>query len=191
MSIESVMPFNHLILCHPLILPSIFPNIRVSSNESAVRIRWSKYWSFSFSISPSKEYSGLISFKIDWFEFLSFHGILKSLLQQYSSKASIPLEEGMEKPFQYTSYENLMNCIKRQSLYLTPNSCFLSARFFTYVNSFNPHNHPAWYILLLYPFYKRKNRRTERLSSSRYVTRSRFKTWQCDSRALALNCSQQ
>ena len=87
---DSVMPSNHLILSRPLLLlPSIFPSIRVFSNESAVHIRWPKYWSFSFSISPSNEYSGLISFKIDWLDLLVFHGALKSLLQHHSSKASI------------------------------------------------------------------------------------------------------
>ena len=90
MSTESVMPFNHLVLCHPLRpLPSIFPSIRVFSNESALCIRRPKYWSFSFSISPSNEYSGLISFRIDWFGLLGVQGILKSLLQHHSSKASI------------------------------------------------------------------------------------------------------
>ena len=90
MSIESVMPSNHLILCHPLLLlPSIFPSIRVFSNESALHIRWTKYWSFSFSISPSREYSGLISFRMDWFDLLAVQGTLKSLLQHHSSKASI------------------------------------------------------------------------------------------------------
>ena len=90
MSIESVMPSNHLILCGPLLLPpSIFPSIRVFSNESVLHIRWPKYWSFSFSISPSNEYSGLISFRIDWLDLLSVQGTLKSLLQQHSSKASI------------------------------------------------------------------------------------------------------
>ena len=88
-SIESVMPSNHLILCCPLLPPSIFPRIRVFSNESVLCIRWSKYWSFSFSISPSNEYSGLISFRIDWFDLLAVQGILKSLLQHHSSKASI------------------------------------------------------------------------------------------------------
>ena len=89
-SIESVMPSNHLILCHPLLLPpSIFPSIRVFSKESALHIRWSKYWSFSFSISPSSEYSVLISFRIDWFDLLAVQGTLKSLLQHHSSKASI------------------------------------------------------------------------------------------------------
>ena len=90
MSIESVMPSNHLILCHPLLLlPSIFPCIRVFSKTEALRIRWPKYWSFNFSISSSNEYSGLISFRIDWFDLLAVQGNLKSLLQHHSSKASI------------------------------------------------------------------------------------------------------
>ena len=87
MSIESVMPYSHLILCCPLLLlPSIFPSIRVFSKESTLRIKWPKYWRFSFSISPSNEYSGLISFRMDWFDLLAVHGILKSLLQHRSSK---------------------------------------------------------------------------------------------------------
>ena len=90
MSIESVMPSNHLILCRPLLLlPSIFPSIRVFSNVSVLRIRWPKYWSFSFNISPSNEYSGLISFRMDWLDLLPVQGTLKSLLQHHSSKASI------------------------------------------------------------------------------------------------------
>ena len=90
MSIELVMPSNHLILCHPLLLPpSIFPSIRVFSNESALHIRWPKYWSFSFNISPSNEYPGLISFRMDWLVLLAVQGTLKSLLQHHSSKASI------------------------------------------------------------------------------------------------------
>jgi len=90
MSIESVMPSNHLILCCPLLLlPSIFPSIRVFSNESVLPIKWPKYWSFSFSISPSNEYSGLIYFRMDWFDFLAVQGTLKPLLQHHSSKASI------------------------------------------------------------------------------------------------------
>ena len=90
MSIELVMPSNHLILCHPLLLPpSIFPSILGFSNESALRIRWLKYWSFSFSISPSNQYSGLISFRMDWSDLLAVHGTLKSLLQHHSSKASV------------------------------------------------------------------------------------------------------
>ena len=89
MSIESVMPSNHLILCCPLFLPpSIFPSIRVFSNESVLHIRWPKYWSFSFSISPSNEYSGLISFRMDWLDLLAVQGTLKSLTQHHSSKAS-------------------------------------------------------------------------------------------------------
>ena len=84
MSIESVMPSNHLILCHPLLPPSIFPSIRVFSNELVLCIRWPKYWSFSFSISPSNEYSGLISFRIEWFDLLAVQGTLKSLLQHHS-----------------------------------------------------------------------------------------------------------
>ena len=90
MSVESVMPSNHLILCRRLfLLPSIFPSIRVFSNESALHIRWPKYWSFSFSISPSNEYSGLISFRMDWVDLLTIQGTLKNLLQHHISKASI------------------------------------------------------------------------------------------------------
>ena len=89
-SIESVMPSNHLILCHPLLLlPSIFPNIRVFSNELALRIRWPKYWSFSFNISPSNEHPRLISFRMDWLDLLAVQRTLKSLLQHHSSKASV------------------------------------------------------------------------------------------------------
>ena len=90
MSIESVIPSNHLILCRPLLLlPSIFPSIRVLSNESVLCIRWPKYWSFSFNISPSNEHSELISFRMDWLDLLAVQGTLKSLLQHHSSKASI------------------------------------------------------------------------------------------------------
>ena len=90
MSIESVMPSNHLILCRPLLLLlSVFPSIRVFSNESALHIRWPKYWSFSFKISPSNEHPGLISFRTDWLDLLADHGTLKSLLQHHTSKASI------------------------------------------------------------------------------------------------------
>ena len=90
MSIKSVMPSNHLILCPPLLLlPSIFPSIRVFSNESVLCIRWPKHWSFSFSISPSNEYSGLFSFRMNWFDLLAVQGTLKSLIQHHSSKASI------------------------------------------------------------------------------------------------------
>ena len=90
MPIESVMPSSHLIFCHPLLLlPSIFPSIRVFSNESVLHMRWPKYWSFSFGITPSNEYSGLISFRMDWLDLLEVEGTLKSLLQHHSSKASI------------------------------------------------------------------------------------------------------
>ena len=90
MTIESVMSSNHLILCHPLFLPpSIFPSIRVFSNESALHIRWPKYWSFSFNISPSNEHPGLISFRMNWLDLLVVHGTLTSLLQHHSSKASV------------------------------------------------------------------------------------------------------
>ena len=89
MSIESRMPLNHLVLCHPLLLPLIFPSRRVFSSESALHIRWPKYWSFNFSISICNEYSGLISFRIDWFDLLAVQRTLKSLLQHHSSKPSI------------------------------------------------------------------------------------------------------
>ena len=90
MSIESMMPSNHLILCHPfLLLPSIFPSIRVFPNDSALHIRWPKYWDFSFNISPSNEHPGPISFRMDWLDLLAVQGTLKSLLQHHSSKASI------------------------------------------------------------------------------------------------------
>ena len=89
LSIELVTPSNHLILCRPLLLPSIIPSMRVFSNESALHIRWPKYWSFSFNISPSNDHPGLISFRMDWLDFLAVQGTLKSLLQHHSSKASV------------------------------------------------------------------------------------------------------
>ena len=89
MSIESVMPSNHLFLCHPLLSPSIFHSIRICSNESALRIRWPKYWSLCFNISPSNEHSGLISFRMNWLDLLAVQGTCKSLLQHHSSKVSI------------------------------------------------------------------------------------------------------
>ena len=89
MSIKSRMPSGHFILCHPLLLPSVFPSIRVFASKSALSIRWPKYWNFSLSLSPSSEYSGLPSFRIDWFDLLAVQGILRSLLQHHSSKASI------------------------------------------------------------------------------------------------------
>ena len=92
MSIESVMPCNHIIFCRPLLLlPSIFPSIRVFSNKSALRIRWPKYWSFSFNITPSNEHPGLISFRMDWLDLLAIQGTLENILQHHSSKASILL----------------------------------------------------------------------------------------------------
>ena len=91
MCTESVMPSNHLILCHPLLLlPSIFPSIRVFSNESSLQLKWPKYWSFSFSISPSNENPGFISFRMEWLDVLAVHGTLKNLLQRHSSKVSVP-----------------------------------------------------------------------------------------------------
>ena len=96
MSTNTVMPSNHLILCCSLLLPSIFPSIRVFSKESVLRIKWPKYWSFNFSISPSNEYSGLISFRMDWLDLLAVQGTLKTLLQHHSSKASI-LQQKIEK----------------------------------------------------------------------------------------------
>ena len=102
-SIESVMPSNHLVLCHHrlLLLPSIFPSIRVFPNQSVLHIKWPKYWSFSFSISPFNEYSGSISFRIDWFDLLAVQGTLKSLLQHHNSKASI-LQLTTGKPYVIT-----------------------------------------------------------------------------------------
>ena len=100
MSIQSVMTSNHLILCHPLLfLPSIFPSIRVFSSDSAFHIRWPKYWSFSFSISPSNEQPELIFFRMDWLELLAVQGTLKSLLQHHSSKPSIPIGIHISPPF--------------------------------------------------------------------------------------------
>ena len=105
----SVMPSNHLILCYPPLLPpSTFPNIRVFSNESVLRIRWPKYWSFSFNISPSNEYSGLVSFSMDWFDLLAVRGTLKSLFQCHSSKASI-LWPSACNPLQYSCLLNPMD----------------------------------------------------------------------------------
>ena len=112
-SIKSVIPFNHLFLCQPLLLPSVFPSIRVFSNESVLRIRWPKYWSFSFNISSSNEHSELISFRMDWLDLLAVQGTLKSLLQHHSSKASVLwhsgcFAEGNGNPLQYSCLENPM-----------------------------------------------------------------------------------
>ena len=115
MSIESVMPSNHLILsCPLLLLPSIFPSIRVFSNESLLCIRWPKYWSFSFSISPSNEYLGLISFRIDWFDLLAVQGTIKSLLPHLSSKASILWRLAF---FMVQTRVSYVSCTGRQVLY--------------------------------------------------------------------------
>ena len=106
MSIESVMPSDHLILCHPLLfLPSIFPNIRVFSNESALRIRWPKYWSFSFSISPSNEHPGLISFRMDWLDLLAVQETLKSLLQHHCKKIIILIKWGNIVSFRISRFK--------------------------------------------------------------------------------------
>ena len=117
MSIELVMPSNHLILCHPLLLlPSVFPSIRGFSNESALCIRWPKHWSFSFSISPSNEHTGLISFRMDWFYLFAVQGTLKSLLQHHSSKASILWCSAffivqLSHPYIITIFDLIWNCI--------------------------------------------------------------------------------
>ena len=119
MSIESVMPANHLILCRPLLLLSIFPSIKVFSNESVLCIRWPKYLSFSFSISPSNEYSGLIFFRIDWLELFAVQGTVKSLLQQHSSKAAI-LQRSIFFMFQISH-----SCITtRKTIALTIHFCW-------------------------------------------------------------------
>jgi len=121
MSIESMMPSNHLILCRPLLLPlSIFPSIRIFSIESVLHIRWPKYWSFSFSISPSNEYSGLISFRIDWLDLLAVQETLKSLLQHHSSKASISLALSfLYSPTLTSIYACLKNyCLKSEILFI-------------------------------------------------------------------------
>ena len=122
MSIDSVMPCNHLIFCHPLLLlPSIFPSIRVFSNESVLRIKWPKYWSFTFSIHPSNEYSGLISFRIDWLDLPAAQGTLKSLLQHDSSKASALrcsafLMFQLSHPYNPLYYNSECTWISRQGL---------------------------------------------------------------------------
>ena len=131
MSIELVMPSNHLIFCHPiLILPSIFPSIRVFSNESALRTRWPKYWNFSFSISPSNEYSGLISFRMDWLDLLAVQGTLKSLLQHHSSKASILQRSAffivqLSHPYMTTGKTIVQDSVKKLVFYLCLNSSCL------------------------------------------------------------------
>ena len=117
LSIELVMPSNHLILCHPLLLlPWIFPSIRVFSNESVLCIRWLKYWSFSFGISPSNEYSGLVSFRMDWLDLLAIQGTLKSLLQHHSSKASILWHSAfftVQLSYPYMTTKKTIACTRR------------------------------------------------------------------------------
>ena len=122
-STELVMPSNHLILCHPLLfLPSVFPSIRVFSYQLAFHIMWPDYWSFSFSISPSNEYSGLISFRIDWFDLLSVQGTLKSLLQHHSSKASVQTHEKM---LNITHYQRNANQNHNEvPLHASQNGCY-------------------------------------------------------------------
>ena len=133
MSIELVMPSNHLILCHPLLLlSSIFPSIRVLSNESALHIRWPEYWSFSFSISPSKEYSGLISFRIEWFDLLAVQGTLKSLLQHHSLKAP-PSSRSSLVPLHFLP-------LKWHHLHIW--GCW----YFSQQSWFQPVSHPAWHF---------------------------------------------
>ena len=128
MSIESVMPSNHLILCWPLLLqPSIFPSIRVFSNESVLRIRWPKYWSFSFSISPSNEQPGLISFRMDWLDLLAVQGTIKSLLQHHSSKASmlwcpVSFIVQLSHPYMTTSITHALSTFYQNSNDLQPSS---------------------------------------------------------------------
>ena len=132
MSFESVMPSNHLILYCPLLPPSIFPSIRVFPNESVLRVRWPKYWSFSFSISPSNEYSGLISFRMDWLDLLAAQGTLKSLLQHHCPKASILQGSAffivqLSHPFVITGIStsisgvpNSINLIKKTNIFNSP-----------------------------------------------------------------------
>ena len=120
MSIESVMPSNHLILCRPLLLPSIFPSIRVFSNESVLRMRWPKCWSFSFSTSPSNEHSRFISFRMDWLDLLAVQGTLKSLLQHHSSKASILRYSAffIHNFFKFKFYITSLNSPRRRAQFL-------------------------------------------------------------------------
>ena len=128
MSIELIMPSNHLLLCHPfLLLPSIFPSIRVFSNGLAIHIMWPKYWSFSFSISPSSEYSGLISFRIDWFDLLSVQGTLKSLLQDHNLKASVLQHSGSLWPSNktFTTYTFISCWLILQRKYNTVKFMFI------------------------------------------------------------------
>ena len=167
-SVESVMPANHLFLCHPhILLPSVFPSIRVFSSELALYIRWPKYWSFSFSISPSNEYSGLISFRIDWFDLHTVLGTLKSLLQHHSSKASILWHSGffmvqLSHPYMTTGKTiNSVQSLSRIQLFATPwtAACQVSLSFaifwnllkFKPIESMMPSNHLILCCPLLLP----------------------------------------
>ena len=142
MFIKSVMPSIHLILCHPLLLPpSVFPSISVFSNESVLYIRWPKYWSFSFSVSPSNEYSGLISFRVDWLDLLAVQGTLKSLLQHHSSKASIIRCSAffivqLSHPYMTTvkkfMYESINSYICESQLYVNSDGLDLTMSFSKY-----------------------------------------------------------
>ena len=127
MPIESVMPSSHLILCHPLLLlPPILPSIRVFSNESTLHMRWPKYWSFSFSINPSNEHPGLISFRRDWLDLLAVQGILKSLLQHHSSKASIFWCSAFYRPTLTSIHDHWKNhSLDQTDLCWQSNVCFL------------------------------------------------------------------
>ena len=126
MSIESRMPSNHLILCRPLLLPSLFPSIRVFSNESVLHIKWPKYWSFSFNMSPSNEYSGLISFRMELLDLLAVQGTLKSLLQHHSSKTSGQTKALTRRTFVGKVMSLLFNVLSRLVItFLSRNKCLL------------------------------------------------------------------
>ena len=154
-SIDSLIPSNHLILCCPLLLPpSIFPGIRVFSDESVLRIRWPKYWSFSFSISPSKEYSGLISFRMDWLDLLAVQGTLKSLLQHHSLKASILLRSAffiaqlshphMTTGIQSQPYKDAQTMTEREERGLgSAHRGGSSREHFSYKQSYQTHSAPS------------------------------------------------
>ena len=151
MSIESVMPPNHLILCHPLLLlPPIFPSLRVFTNQSVLRIRWPKYWSFSFSISPFNEYSGLISFRIGRLDLLVVQGTLKSLPKHHSSKASIKTIIFPQCSFLHTA---IMTCVCTKSLQLCPTELWHSLPFF--LDIIQPLGISAWGSLLVFACLKK------------------------------------
>jgi len=141
MSIESVMPSHHLAFCHPLLLTSIFPSIRVFSNELTLHIRWPKYWSFSFSISPSNDYSGLISFRINWFDLFAVQGTLKSLLQHHRSKAPI---------LRYPAFF----MVQLSHLYMTSSlgllsKCTLLGEAFSFQTTFSKYATPPWILCII------------------------------------------